>query len=306
MKAVVSKEEDQEPSVSPNGPNLYARHADSYDTTFGVAVNPSNQRLSADLCIGPTDRVLDLACGTGSSSLAMARLAFAGETVCVDSSPEMLAMTNQRFKAAAVKACLVNADLAAYIDAAPRESFDVITLRFGLTYFDWKAVLPGVTLLLRPGGRLGIVTNLGDSLVQVQSVYRRLARSPRPIYLLYRESGGNLVDTWRRYRAIRAHFATPTFIRVPPNLDDIMETLSASDLITQTSWVETRRLFFDTGLDAVDWLFRSGCVAHAPLESLEVGTTAFLQKLFAHSLEEFGTRLGVPLDMRIAGVVLRK
>ena len=306
MKIAVSNENDSVRVVAPQTTNLYSRHADSYDSTFGAAVDPSNERLTADLRIKPNGRILDLACGTASSSLAMARLASNGDIVCVDSSEEMLSHARERFRKAEVDAKFINMDLSTYADTGPSEAFDVITLRFGLTYFDWNTVLPRVVRLLRPGGRLGLVTNLADSLVQLQQAYRDLVRSPRPAYLLYRESGGNLIDTWRRYRAIRARFGTPSFIRVPCDLDEMMGVLQDSGLILQTSWLETRRLFFADGFKVIDWLFTSGCVAHAPLENIEAGTTVFLQRLFAHALEDFGTRLGVPLDMSIAGIVLVK
>ena len=80
-------------------------------------------------------RVLDVGCGTGATTLAVARrLGGAGECVGVDISEPMLAAARARAARDGVPATFVRADAATH----PFEpaSFDAIMSRFGVMFFD--------------------------------------------------------------------------------------------------------------------------------------------------------------------------
>jgi SAM-dependent methyltransferase len=80
-------------------------------------------------------RVLDVGCGTGSTTLALARLLGAqGRCVGVDISAPMLAVARARAERESVPASFVLAS--AQDHAFERASFDLIVSRFGVMFFD--------------------------------------------------------------------------------------------------------------------------------------------------------------------------
>jgi len=80
-------------------------------------------------------RVLDVGCGTGATTRAVARrLGVAGECVGVDISEPMLAAARARAARDGVPATFVRADAATH--PFEPESFDAIMSRFGVMFFD--------------------------------------------------------------------------------------------------------------------------------------------------------------------------
>ena len=106
------------------------------------------RRLTAEAVVEADDSVLDACCGTGDLALAAERAG--GRVTGVDFSEPML--DRARRKSAAV--AWVRGDL---LDLPfPAESFDVVTIGFGLRNIpDMEAGLREVARVLRPGGRLG-------------------------------------------------------------------------------------------------------------------------------------------------------
>ncbi len=109
----------------------------------------------------PPARALDLACGTGAATLALA--AAGAETVGVDRSPEMLAIA--RARAQALPITFIEADIRYLPIGAPSAyplhpaSFDLITCLYdSLNYLtgdgELAQTLAGAAQLLAPGGRL--------------------------------------------------------------------------------------------------------------------------------------------------------
>ena len=80
-------------------------------------------------------RVLDVGCGTGATTVAVARrLGGTGECVGVDISEPMIAAARARAARDGAPATFVRADAATY--AFDPESFDAIMSRFGVMFFD--------------------------------------------------------------------------------------------------------------------------------------------------------------------------
>jgi SAM-dependent methyltransferase len=134
--------------------DFWVEHAEQFDR--GVA--GYHEALFQAAAIAPTDRVLDIGCGTGSTSLEAARRATAGAVVGVDLSRAMLecgranaaslGLTNVRFEQSDVQ-----------IHAFEPESFDVAISRAGCMFFgDPRAAYTNIARALRPGGRIALLT----------------------------------------------------------------------------------------------------------------------------------------------------
>jgi SAM-dependent methyltransferase len=101
----------------------------------------------------PGMAVLDVGCGTGVTSLALAE---AGAKVTgVDISKPMLALARERAAEAGLSISFVEADASVY-SFAPE--FDLIFSRFGVMFFDAPvAAFANMRQALKPGGRIAFV-----------------------------------------------------------------------------------------------------------------------------------------------------
>ena len=109
--------------------------------------------------LAPGDRVLDIGCGCGATTLGAARVvAPAGEVHGVDLSAPMLDVARQRAEAAGLtNVHLEQAD--AQTHQLPRRFIDVAISRFGTMFFaDPGAAFANLAPSLQPGGRLCIAT----------------------------------------------------------------------------------------------------------------------------------------------------
>jgi len=101
----------------------------------------------------PGMAVLDVGCGTGFTSLALAR---AGAKVTgLDISKPMLALARERAVQAGLSISFIEADASVY-PFAPQ--FDLIFSRFGVMFFDAPvAAFANMRKALKPGGRIAFV-----------------------------------------------------------------------------------------------------------------------------------------------------
>jgi SAM-dependent methyltransferase len=128
------------------------------EDTFDRSVAAYNAALFTAAAIRPTDRVLDVGCGTGETSRAAARLAYAGEVLGVDLSSEMLAVARRRATEQGLgNARYVQAD--AQVHPFPAAWYDLALSRTGTMFFgDPVAAFANLAAALRPGGRLAMLT----------------------------------------------------------------------------------------------------------------------------------------------------
>ena len=284
----------------------YDRVADAYDGLWTRHVAATNARLTHDLALKPGEHVADLACGTGAFTVDMARQVSPGEVVGVDYSEGMLAAARDRAEAEGLSLTLAHARAEDFIASAPAHSFDAVSMRFALTYLDWRNVLPGIGRILRPGGRFGLLTSLTSSIPQFAELYRRFRKSPEPAWKLFQHNKGSLGDTWRSYRRLRESFGEPRFITVPTDVKEAAEVLARGGLTPVETWTETIHIWFGSGTEAVAWIRDCGYVTHDSLEHVDPPTMRFLERLFAEGLESFRKPRGVPLDLVVAGVIARR
>lgn len=104
----------------------------------------------------PGERVLDLGCGCGITTIAAARAVAPGAVSGADLSRPMLELARQR-AAADANVTFVEADAQTYDFGA--ENYDVVISRFGTMFFDDPtAAFANVGRAMRDGGRLCIAT----------------------------------------------------------------------------------------------------------------------------------------------------
>jgi ubiquinone/menaquinone biosynthesis C-methylase UbiE len=284
----------------------YDRVAEAYDDLWSPNVVRPNARLTNSLRIEPGDRIADLACGTGVYTLEMAAAADPGEVVAVDYSEGMLAGARARAEDAGLSLTLVHARAEEFIARVAPGSFDVVSLRFVLAYVDWHEVLPRTGRLLRPGGRVGVLTSLTTSVPQFYQLFDRFRGSFEPVWKLYKHNRRDIPETWKMFRRLRETFADGRFIAVPDSAETVASRLAAGGLVPTDTWMETIRLWFESGDAAVFWMRNSGYATHPALDHVGPQAVRFLEHLFAAGMETFREQSGVPLDLVIGGVVAEK
>jgi SAM-dependent methyltransferase len=132
----------------------WAAHADAFDRS----ALPFHRRLLAAAAITEHDRVLDVGCGTGQTTVLAARAARDVHVLGVDLSSPMLAQARRRAAADGVDSVsFLQAD--AQIHPFDAESFDVVISNTGATFFgELVAGFSNLARALGPDGRLVLLT----------------------------------------------------------------------------------------------------------------------------------------------------
>jgi SAM-dependent methyltransferase len=131
----------------------WTRFADEYD----LCVRSIWGRFLESDPIAPTDRVLDIGCGSGQSTRDAARLATDGSALGVDLSESMLAEARRRAGVEGVTNVeFLRADVQVHPFAAA--TFDLAISRFGSMFFsDRPGAFANIASALRPGGRMALL-----------------------------------------------------------------------------------------------------------------------------------------------------
>ena len=162
----------------------------------------------------PGDCALDVCCGTGDISLALARAGL--KVVGLDFSEGMLAVARQRLGRAgtgAGEAQFVKGD-ALHLPFAD-ESFEVVTMGYGLRNLaDWEGGLREMLRVLRPGGRL-LVLDFGKPDNRVwRAIYFAYLKFVCPLLGRFitgdRESYAYILESLKHYAAQRGVAAKMT------------------------------------------------------------------------------------------------
>lgn len=132
----------------------WADNAERFDRSVAGYHRP----FMAAARVSPSDRVLDIGCGTGQTTRDAARSAGAGTALGVDLSARMVAYARELATHEGVaNAAFEQAD--AQVQPFTPESFDVAISRTGAMFFGNPVVaLTNVARALRPDGRLVLLT----------------------------------------------------------------------------------------------------------------------------------------------------
>jgi ubiquinone/menaquinone biosynthesis C-methylase UbiE len=134
----------------------YRKRAQEYDETTGQTEDLQRAFARArDLLQqhAPVERILELACGTGTWTRAL--LPLGGELTAIDASPEMLALARQKVGNAVVQ--FQQADLFQW---QPKQQYDLVFFANWLSHIPPQrldAFLGTVARAVRPGGSLAMV-----------------------------------------------------------------------------------------------------------------------------------------------------
>jgi SAM-dependent methyltransferase len=121
-------------------------------------IQPLGQAVMDGLELKPGERVVDIGCGCGQTTVALAeRVGAAGSVVGVDISRPMLAAARRRIaEHGLAQASVIEADAQTF--AFEAEGFDAVFSRFGVMFFaDPTAAFANILKGLRHGGRLGFL-----------------------------------------------------------------------------------------------------------------------------------------------------
>lgn len=131
----------------------WANQADRIDAMF----QPLTQAALTALNLQPGQRVLDIGCGGGATSMAIARAVGAnGSVVGVDVSQPLLELARKRATSANLNVDFIEADAGAAV--FPGSPFDAAFSRFGIMFFeDPVAAFGNIRRALRANGRLAFV-----------------------------------------------------------------------------------------------------------------------------------------------------
>lgn len=131
----------------------WTRFADEYDDSMRSIW----ARFLETDPIAPADRVLDIGCGCGKTTLDAARRARDGSALGIDLSESMLVEARRR----AVAESVTNTEFRradAQVHAFDSGSFDLAISRFGVMFFnDRVAAFANIAAALCPGGRLAML-----------------------------------------------------------------------------------------------------------------------------------------------------
>jgi len=135
----------------------WASQYDIFTGLFGMGANRRNSRMVIELAkVRPGDRVLDVACGTGSLTLTAQSYAGPGGKVYgIDAAPEMIEVAQKKAARSGVDV-VFEVGLAEQL-AFPEANFDVVISRLAIHHLpdDLKRkAFAEILRVLRPGGRL--------------------------------------------------------------------------------------------------------------------------------------------------------
>jgi ubiquinone/menaquinone biosynthesis C-methylase UbiE len=134
--------------------NAWGRVALAYDEMFGVRMAHLTGRGLDLLAPEPHWDGLDVACGPGLTTWALAERLPTGRTLGTDFAEPMVARARERFSTPRLSFAVDDAEHM----AQPTDAFGAVTCSFGLMYcYDARGAVQQMARVLSPGGRLMVL-----------------------------------------------------------------------------------------------------------------------------------------------------
>jgi ubiquinone/menaquinone biosynthesis C-methylase UbiE len=196
--------------------------ANGYDSAALRFFVASAEHMAERLGLRGDEEVLDVACGTGNASVALARRLPRGHVTAVDFSPAML----ERARAKASVAKLANIDFVeGDMQALPWQGrFDVAVCAFGIFFVaDMDAALAHIARTVKPNGRIMITSFARGYMEPMRSLLmaraQKLGVEPPPqVWLRIADAEG-----------CRGFFAGAGLVDVDVDVKDVGYTLASPE-----------------------------------------------------------------------------
>lgn len=194
----------------------YDRLSRSYDCYFTTHIAEHSRNLIARMGLEEGSNALDLACGTGTLTVALAdSVGERGEVIGVDHSPGMLSVA----RAKANRHCLqhirfLEADMRDTLHTVPDNVFDAVTCGWAIGYTDPGRMMETIWRKLKSGGKVGLIENTHNTLLpirrtcmrvaqtfpqhmeQIMDLHFRLPKGGRHLERLFRVAGLRPLEVW--------------------------------------------------------------------------------------------------------------
>jgi ubiquinone/menaquinone biosynthesis C-methylase UbiE len=156
----------QAPEPSPDLAAIKTRQQATWSSgdyhMIGTQIQIVSELLIEALDVHSTERVLDVATGSGNAALAAARRGC--DVTGVDYVPALLARARRRAEAEGLTIEFVEGDAEAL--PFPDASFDVVSSVFGSMFApDQERAAAELARVVRPGGRIGVVAHTPDGFI---------------------------------------------------------------------------------------------------------------------------------------------
>jgi SAM-dependent methyltransferase len=242
-------------------------------------LKPFEDMLMDVIRAGSSSRLLDVGCGTGSTTLAAARLlGEKGQCTGVDISEPMLALARTRAEREHVTAKFICADAQTYaFDAA---SFDTIISRFGVMFFDdFIQAFANLRRAATNGARLCFIAWRGAEDNPFMTTAERAAApfvpnipprnpdgpgqmafaDPHKVRRILEQSGWREIDI--RPVDVVCSFPEPELIGYFTRFGPLGQILNQADAATRNHVITTVRAAFDPYVHGAEVRFNAGCWA---------------------------------------------
>jgi ubiquinone/menaquinone biosynthesis C-methylase UbiE len=134
--------------------NTYSKGWKKWDDILTKSMSPISEKMIEPLHLDGTEKILDVASGTGEPGITLSKLLKHGTVNAIDLSEKMVAIANERAKDSG---CVNYNSQVAESSKIPfgDSHFDGIICRFGVMFFpDLKSSLKEFARVLKPGGSL--------------------------------------------------------------------------------------------------------------------------------------------------------